>query len=101
VFYSGLLKVVLVSLGTHAYREWEFFASSAPSRFLANLPLFAANNVKLVGLILIIGIMQVRSLQREANKSHLPYKILAHWKKLRAIIIVLPPYPYYALEKTR
>ena len=51
-----LLAAVLVSLAAHAYREWEYFAAPAATRFLSNAPLFVLNNVKLIGLMLIAGL---------------------------------------------
>jgi hypothetical protein len=57
---DGLLMVLaLIAMGGHAYREWEYFASSEASRFLANVPLFVLNNVKLIGLISIVGMLVI------------------------------------------
>jgi hypothetical protein len=46
-------------MGGHAYREWEYFASNEANRFLANVPLFVLNNVKLIGLISIVGMLMI------------------------------------------
>jgi hypothetical protein len=54
-----LMALALIATGSHAYREWEYFASSAASRFLVNVPLFVLNNVKLIGLILIAGMIVI------------------------------------------
>lgn len=43
------------SLLSHLYREWEYLAQ-ASNPFCANRPLFAVNNLKLVGLILAAGL---------------------------------------------
>ena len=52
-----LLTTGLVSFAAHIYREWEYLASPTANRFLTNTPLFVVNNVKLIGLILIAGIL--------------------------------------------
>jgi hypothetical protein len=50
-----MLPVILVfSLGAHLYRDWEFLTSHIPSRFLINTPLFVVNNIRLLGLVLIL-----------------------------------------------
>ena len=50
----GLLYAILiVSLGIHGYREWEYVAGVA-GRFCANLPLFVINNLKLAGLLAVL-----------------------------------------------
>ena len=55
--YIFLSALVLIAFSSHVYREWEYFASSTIHRFLINLPLFVLNNVKLVGIIAMAGIM--------------------------------------------
>lgn len=49
--WAGALMLALVVLGAHVYRDWEYFAPAVSERFLANLPLFVMNNVKLLGLV--------------------------------------------------
>jgi hypothetical protein len=46
VFYT----VVLVAVAAHVFRDWEYF-NGGRNVFLANLGLFALNNVKLGGLL--------------------------------------------------
>ena len=48
-----LNTAVAVSLIAHGYREWEYLAR-AGNAFCFNLPLFVLNNVKLIGLLIII-----------------------------------------------
>lgn len=45
--------VVALALLAHAYREGEYLWQ-IPDRFCVNAPLFAFNNVKLIGLLVII-----------------------------------------------
>ena len=45
--------VVCFSLPAHGYREWEYLARRE-NRFCAGTPQFIVNNVKLVGLLLIL-----------------------------------------------
>jgi hypothetical protein len=42
--------VVGLALLTHGFREWEYLAGAA-NPFCANCPLFAVNNLKLLGLL--------------------------------------------------
>jgi hypothetical protein len=51
-----LFSAAFISLGAHAFREWDYFASQTETRFLTNMPLFVVNNVKLMGLFLILAI---------------------------------------------
>jgi len=44
---------VLISLLTHTYRDLEYF-SGQPHPFCANQPLFVVNNLKLLGLLVIL-----------------------------------------------
>jgi hypothetical protein len=53
-FYS----LVGLALLTHGYREWEYLAV-ASNPFCANAPLFAVNNLKLAGL-LVLAILGAR-----------------------------------------
>lgn len=58
LFRSGrhpllLFCLAAVALLTHGYRLWEYLAHS-PNPFCANFPLFTVNNIKLLGLLLIV-----------------------------------------------
>jgi hypothetical protein len=44
---------VTLAFLAHAYREWEYLIKS-PTRFCINSPLFMFNNVKLIGLVVLI-----------------------------------------------
>ena len=48
-----LLIVVCFSFLAHGYREWEYLAQRE-NRFCANIPQFIVNNLKLIGLLLIM-----------------------------------------------
>jgi hypothetical protein len=50
IFYA----LVFTALVTHGYRDWEVLAR-ASNPFCANAPLYAVNNVKLAGLLVIVG----------------------------------------------
>jgi hypothetical protein len=52
-----LMGITLVSLGAHLYRDWEFFTNHTSSRFLVNTPLFAVNNLRLLGLFIILVLL--------------------------------------------
>lgn len=45
--FSGL------ALLTHGYREWQYF-THIETKFCFNLPLFIVNNVKLIGVVVIL-----------------------------------------------
>jgi hypothetical protein len=45
------LTVALIAVAAHIFRDWEYF-NGGRNVFLANLGLFALNNVKLAGLFL-------------------------------------------------
>ena len=47
------LIVVCFSFLAHGYREWEYLAQRE-NRFCANIPQFIVNNLKLIGLLLIM-----------------------------------------------
>jgi hypothetical protein len=49
--------LALMSLLAHSYRGWEYFGGANP--FCANAPLFAVNNVKLVGLAMIATLILI------------------------------------------
>ncbi len=46
IFYA----LIIVSICTHGYREWEYLAG-VENRFFFNLPLFVFNNIRLLGLL--------------------------------------------------
>jgi hypothetical protein len=54
--FSGLSYVsifyvlIMISIITHGYREWEYL-TGVGNRFFFNLPLFVFNNIRLLGLI--------------------------------------------------
>jgi hypothetical protein len=48
-----LFCLAAVALLAHGYRLWEYLAHS-PNPFCANFPLFTVNNIKLLGLLLIV-----------------------------------------------
>lgn len=43
----------LVSLLSHAYRGWEYLAC-VPNKFCINVPLFIINDLKLLGLVIVL-----------------------------------------------
>jgi len=47
------LIVVCFSFLAHGYREWEYLAQRE-NRFCASIPQFVVNNLKLIGLLLIL-----------------------------------------------
>ena len=49
IFY--LLSVM--ALITHGYREWEYLAD-VEHKFCFNMPLFVVNNIKLIGLVIML-----------------------------------------------
>ncbi|MGD8967892.1 MAG: hypothetical protein PVI07_10335 [Anaerolineae bacterium] len=52
---SGLLYgLVFISVVAHGYREWEYLVR-AGNAFCANTPLFVLNNLKLIGLLVVVA----------------------------------------------
>lgn len=49
----GLYGAIAILLLSHGYREWEYLVG-VPNRVCFNLPLFAVNNAKLVGLLAVL-----------------------------------------------
>jgi hypothetical protein len=49
VFYGS----AFVSIAAHGYREWEYLARTS-NMFCVNAPLFAMNNLKIIGLLIIV-----------------------------------------------
>ena len=51
---SNIVYLVMVfALLAHGYREWEYLIN-APNKFCVNASLFAFNNIKLIGLLVVI-----------------------------------------------
>ena len=51
--FEGMPLVIIAVLAlivTHLYREIEYFKKNKKSRFITNVPLFAVNTIKLIGL---------------------------------------------------
>jgi hypothetical protein len=54
IYASGIFYVlVFIAVVAHGYREWEYLVR-AVNAFCANAPLFAVNNFKLSGLLVIV-----------------------------------------------
>jgi hypothetical protein len=54
---------VVISVVAHGYREWEYLVGAA-NPFCANAPLFVLNNLKLIGLLVIAGLIGLRLISR-------------------------------------
>ena len=61
-----LLIFAVLSLILHLYREWEYLSDAANS-FCENQPLFLVNNLKMLGLIVIVS-MCVGKLRRGKHR---------------------------------
>ncbi len=46
-----VIIAILALIVTHLYREIEYFKKNKKSRFITNMPLFAVNTIKLIGLV--------------------------------------------------
>jgi hypothetical protein len=59
--FSLVYLLVTLALVAHGYRVWEHEAN-VPHKFCINLPLFVFNNIKLLGLLAITGILTILKL---------------------------------------
>ena len=53
-----VIFVITIALLSHGYRAWEYWVNVS-TRFCINRPLFAFNNIKLVGPLVIAGAVTV------------------------------------------
>lgn len=53
ILSNAFYVLVIVSILSHGYRGWEYFAD-IQNKFCINLPLFIINDLKLLGLLIVL-----------------------------------------------